>query len=139
MEVLKRDTFSASLVQQDKAVTGKITFDNFEKDGSSGMVNGYLENGIIKLSYSFQSEGMVSVMQVWFKKEGDLLIRGLGEMNVKNDSSYFTNPMAVRFEGSKLHSIDCKNLPAKYKTVCLAFLFCLSLCLCMVSYNSPAN
>lgn len=115
-QVLKRDTFVASLSQKGNRVNGKLSFDNFEKDGSSGMVVGENKQGIMKLWYSFESEGMKSVMEVWFKKQGDFLLRGTGNMNVKSDTSYFTDPDAVDFSDSqKLKKVDCNEVPSKYK------------------------
>src|SRR5688572_14328144 len=67
MQVLARDTFAASLQQDGTNITGKLSFDNFEKDGSTGSVKGEREDNIIKLLYSFASEGTNSVMEIYFK------------------------------------------------------------------------
>ncbi len=115
MQVLSRDTFAASLQQQGNTITGKLSFDNFEKDGSTGNVSGHLENGIVKLIYRFASEGMNSVMEVYFKVENGNLLRGTGEMDTKGDSAYFTNPANIKYEGSVLQKLSCSNLPGKYK------------------------
>ena len=115
-QILKRDTLVASLSQKDEMVTGKLSFDNFEKDGSSGLVRGTKAGDIIKLWYSFESEGMKSVMEVWFKKQGDALLRGTGDMATKADSSYFTNPAAVEFTSNQqMKKVDCNEVPSKYK------------------------
>jgi hypothetical protein len=115
-QILKRDTLVASISQKGNLVSGKLSFDNFEKDGSSGNVSGKSENGILKLWYSFESEGMKSVMEVWLKKQGNVLIRGTGEMNTRSDTAYFTNPAAVEFAGSQqMKKVDCAEVPAKYK------------------------
>ncbi len=115
-QILKRDTFVTSLSQKGKMVTGKLSFDNFEKDGSSGRVRGTKEGDIIKLWYSFESEGMKSVMEVWFKSQGDALLRGTGDMGTKADSSYFTNPAAVEFASNQqMKKVDCSEVPSKYK------------------------
>ena len=115
-QILKRDTLVASLSHNGKMVTGKLSFDNFEKDGSSGPVRGTKEGDIIKLWYNFESEGMKSVMEVWFKSQGDFLLRGTGDMGVKADSSYFTNPAAVEFTSNQqMKKVDCSEVPSKYK------------------------
>ena len=49
MQVLGRDTFAASLQQQGNRVTGKLSFNNYEKDGSTGTVKGKMEDNILKL------------------------------------------------------------------------------------------
>lgn len=115
MQVLNRDTFAASLLQQGNTITGKLSFDNYEKDGSTGTVTGKLENGIVKLFYSFASEGMNSVMEVYFKHDNGKLSRGTGDMDTKGDTAYFKDPSAIKYDGSALQKLACTNLPAKYK------------------------
>ena len=49
MRILKRDTMLLHLQQTGKRVSGKMNFDNYEKDGSNGTVTGVIENDIVKL------------------------------------------------------------------------------------------
>jgi hypothetical protein len=115
-KITGRDTLVAWLVQTENTITGKLSFDNFEKDGSSGPVHGTVEGDIIKLWYSSESEDMKSVMETWFKKQGDSLIRGVGPSAVKADSSYFTDHAAIKFTGGQfLKKVDCGEVPGKYK------------------------
>lgn len=115
-KITGRDTLVAWLAQTENTITGKLSFDNFEKDGSSGTVHGTIEGEIIKLWYSFESEGMKSVMEVWYKKQGDALLRGIGPSKVKADSSYFSDHSAIKFaEDQTLQKVDCAEVPAKYK------------------------
>ncbi len=115
-QIMQRDTFVAAFSQTGSNVSGKLTFDNYQKDGSSGTVVGKKENDIMKLWYSFESEGMHSVMEVWFKQEGDLLLRGTGDMNVRSDSGYFSDPGAVSFKsGQALKKVACDEIPSRYK------------------------
>lgn len=115
-KILKRDTFAIHLNQNGNTLSGKLSFDNFEKDASSGTVTGSIEGNIIKLIYNFASEGMNSVMEVYFKKEGDQLLRGIGSMDVKNDTSYFTDPNAIVYTPDQSFiKIPCEDLPSKYK------------------------
>lgn len=111
-----RDTLAAWLAQTENTITGKLSFDNFEKDGSTGTIHGTIEGDIAKLWYSFESEGMKSIMEVWFKKQGDSLIRGTGPSKVRADSSYFADSSKVSFASSQvLQKADCTEVPAKYK------------------------
>ena len=115
-KITGRDTVVAWLAQTENTITGKLNFDNFEKDGSSGTVHGTIEGDIIKLWYSFESEGTKSIMEVWYKKQGDALLRGTGPSKVKADSSYFSDHSAVKFtEDQALQKVDCDGVPAKYK------------------------
>ncbi len=115
-QIMQRDTFVAVFSKTGASVSGKLTFDNFQKDGSSGSISGLTDNDIMKLWYSFESEGMNSTMEVWFKIDGDNLLRGTGEMSVRSDSSYFSNPGAVNFKSDQeLKKVDCSEIPSKYK------------------------
>jgi hypothetical protein len=96
-QVLSRDTFFISISQTADAISGNLAFDNYEKDSSKGTVTGTSSGDTLKLWYNFQSEGMNSVMEVYFKRQGDQLIRGVGSMDVKGDTSYFTNPSDIKF------------------------------------------
>jgi len=115
-KIAGRDSLVAWLAQTENTITGKLSFDNFEKDGSSGVVHGTVEGDLIKLWYSFESEGMKSVMEVWFKKQGDSLLRGIGPSAVKADSSYFTDHNAIKFAADQsFQKVDCADVPDKYK------------------------
>lgn len=106
--VLGRDSFLARLQQSGDQVTGKLAFNNYEKDRSSGEVKGRLDSGIIKLLYTFQSEGMTSVMEVYFKKTAQGLVRGIGDMQNHGDTALFSNPNSVRFPADETwRSLPC--------------------------------
>jgi hypothetical protein len=115
MQVLKRDTFAVVLKQDGNTVTGRLSLDNYEKDGSTGSVTGKMEDDVLKLVYRFASEGMTSIMQVYFKINGNTLTRGIGEMSTKGDSAYFIDPVSIKYNGSTLTKMSCDNLPEKYK------------------------
>jgi len=115
-KLLQRDTFALALTQTGNELDGRLTFNNFQKDKSSGMVHGELKDGIIKLWYSFQSEGMNSVMEVYFKREGDRLIRGLGPVEVKGDTAYFKSENEISYDIDQTFiKVDCSQLPGKYR------------------------
>jgi hypothetical protein len=115
-KILKRDTLTIMLKQSGNAVTGKLSFDNFEKDGSSGSVHGIVDGSIIRLWYNFASEGMNSVMEIYFKKEADQLLRGIGPVDAKGDSSYYTNHSAITYtQDQSFAKLACEELPDKYK------------------------
>jgi len=78
--VFNKDVYTLNVGSQSgENFSGTLAFKNFEKDSSSGTFVGTYKNGILLGDYSFQSEGMYSVMQVIFKKTGDDFIRGYGE------------------------------------------------------------
>ncbi len=89
MKIIGRDTALLMLEQKGNMITGKMLYDNYEKDGSRGTVKGKEDKEIIKLWYDFNSEGMHSIMEVYFKKENGRLLRGVGDMDAKTDTTYF--------------------------------------------------
>jgi hypothetical protein len=115
MKILKRDTMLLHLQQNGKMVSGKMNFDNYEKDGSTGTVTGVIENDIVKLWYNFQSEGMNSVMQLYFKVVDSSMLQGVGPMENKADTAYFTNHSKIDYSKDQaLNKIDCAEVDKKY-------------------------
>jgi len=114
MKILGRDTAILMLDQKGAELTGKLLYDNFEKDGSSGIVKGKEEDQILKLWYDFQSEGMHSVMEVYFKKDSGRLLRGIGTMNVKSDTTYFTTGVNYS-EKEAFNKIECDLIKWKFE------------------------
>ena len=116
MQVLKRDTIVMRLEKKGTEISGRLSFDNYEKDGSSGTVRGWQDGEVIKLVYSFASEGSNSVMEVFFKVIADDLVRGVGDMHTRGDTVYFVHPESVNFAGDAImKKLDCAQVPGKYK------------------------
>lgn len=112
LEILKRDTFSMKLDQSGKKVNGTLKFDNFEKDASSGTVHGTVENDLLRLWYNFASEGMNSVMEVYFKKSDNSLLRGVGAVESRGDSTFFSDTSKIEYAHDQgFLKIPCDQLP----------------------------
>ena len=117
MQVLKRDTMVLHIDNTSgENITGKLSFDNYEKDGSTGTVKGKREGDVLKLIYYFQSEGTNSVMEVFFKEENDGMVRGIGEMGTKGDTAYFAYPHKITYpQKGMMKKTGCELVPDKYK------------------------
>ncbi len=77
-----QDVFTLRVEHQEGLnVAGTLAFKNFEKDSSSGTFVGTYNNDILVGDYTFNSEGMKSVMQVAFKKVGNDFVRGYGDVD----------------------------------------------------------
>ena len=114
MKIIGRDTAILMLEQRGATFSGKMLYDNFEKDGSRGTVKGKEEGEILKLWYDFNSEGMRSVMEVYFKKENGRLLRGIGDMDVKTDSTYFIS--GINYSDKEAFTkVDCEPIEWKLK------------------------
>ncbi len=93
----QKDVYTIHIVSQEgKAVSGNLSFKNYEKDSSSGTFVGTYENGILLADYTFNSEGMTSVMQVIFKKVDDGFVRGYGP--VDTEGTRFTDLGAIIYD-----------------------------------------
>lgn len=115
MRVSGRDTLVVRIGQSGKEVNGHIYFDNYQKDGSSGTAAGNITKDTIHLFYSFHSEGMSSVMEMYFQVKDAQLVRGIGDMDVKGDTAYFTSVASLTFPGKeRLNKIACSDLHIKF-------------------------
>ena len=114
MKITGRDTAIVVLEQKGNDISGRMLYDNFEKDGSHGTVKGKQDGDILKLFYDFNSEGMRSVMEVYLKKVPGGLVRGIGDMNVKGDTTYFTT--GINYSDKEAFSkVDCELVKEKMK------------------------
>lgn len=114
MKIIGRDTAILMLEQKGNELSGKMLYDNFEKDGSRGTIKGKEEAGILKLWYDFNSEGMHSVMEVYFKKANGGLLRGIGDMDLKSDTTYFISGINYS-EKEAFNKVDCATIGWKLK------------------------
>ena len=114
MKIIGRDTAILMLEPKGNKFSGKMLYDNFEKDGSRGTVSGIEDKEIIKLWYEFNSEGMHSVMEVYFKKENGRLLRGIGDMDVKTDTTYFISGINYS-DKEAFNKVDCSLIEWKLK------------------------
>ena len=74
-----------------------MKFDKYQIDGSSGKLKGIIEGDVLKLKYDFFSEGMHSVMDMYFKFHNDSLFRGLGEMKSNGVSTFFIDTSTIHY------------------------------------------
>ena len=102
------------LEQKGKELSGKMIYDNYEKDGSRGIIKGKEEEEILKLWYDFDSEGMHSVTEVYFKKDNGKLLRGVGAMDAKTDTAYFISGINYS-EKEAFIKVDCGLIDWKLK------------------------
>jgi hypothetical protein len=114
MKIIGRDTAIIMLDQKGSELSGRMLYDNFEKDGSRGTVKGKEEGEILKLWYDFNSEGIHSVIEVYFKRENGRLLRGVGSMDVKIDTTYFIS--GINYSDKEAFTkVDCGLIEWKLK------------------------
>jgi hypothetical protein len=87
---LNKDVYTLKIDSQNgQDIEGSLNYKNFEKDSSSGSLNGTYKNGIIVGDYTFDSEGMHSIRQVTFKKVPTGFVQGFGPVTVVDNRESF--------------------------------------------------
>lgn len=106
-----RDVYTLAIESFDNdTVSGSLDFDNYEKDSSSGEFVGTFQDDILIGDYTFTSEGLLSTMQVAFKKQGDYFVRGYGP--VDETGTRFADVANITYEENVLSvftSVECTN------------------------------
>lgn len=104
------DTFSLKLTIMDAKVMGTLAYNFAQKDDNQGSLEGVRneDKSIIYADYTFTSEGIRSVREVAFKKTGNNLVEGFGEMEEKNGKMVFKDRNALNFDNNLIfHTINC--------------------------------
>jgi hypothetical protein len=104
----ENDVYTLNLMsQKGKNVEGRMVFKNFQKDSSQGAFTGTYQDRILLGDYSFQSEGLNSVVQVAFKKVGDSFIRGQGDMSPAGER--FSDVDNITYDSSQVLNVFKKT------------------------------
>ena len=105
---LGKDLYSLAILSQaGETFEGTLRFKNYQKDSSSGPYKGTYIDGILFGEYSFQSEGMDSLIQVLFKKSADGFVRGYGKMNAAGDR--FANLNDITYDSSAVFELSIQG------------------------------
>jgi hypothetical protein len=103
-----KDVYTLNVQSQNgENVSGALAFKNFEKDSSAGTFIGTYKDGILLGDYAFRSEGMDSVTQVIFKKQGNDFVRGYGDVN--GNGTRFTDLSKITYDASSVLSLFKKE------------------------------
>jgi len=96
---LAKDVYTLSIdTYNDGAFSGRLAYNNYQKDSSSGAFGGTYTDGILLGNYSFDSEGTRSNSQLIFKKEGYSFIQGFGPSKMEGDKSVFVDTSKVSYD-----------------------------------------
>ncbi len=93
-----KDTIRLSYVPSQLNITGKLAYQFYEKDQSSGTISGTFIGDTLFVDYKFKSEGLSSVREAVFLKKGDSLIPGTGAVAFKDNREQIVNPRALTFD-----------------------------------------
>lgn len=105
-----RDTITMSLAMNANNANGELVYALDEKDRNEGTFSGTFIGDTLYAEYHFNSEGLSSVREAIFLRNGDILTEGHGEMEDKNNKMTFRNPKAVKFDNNSiiLTKTDCE-------------------------------
>ena len=107
--VFKKDTIMMNLTISGTDVSGDLNYSLYQKDKNKGSLKGSFQNDMIVADYTFQAEGTTSVRQVAFKKVGDSLVEGYGDIEMKGDTARFKDVDHLEFHNDRpFTKTDCK-------------------------------
>ena len=104
-----KDSFSLRVEKFPTVVTGSLSFDFFEKDQSTGDLDGKLMGDTLLANYTYQSEGTISSRQVIFLIRDGIATEGYADMKEQDGKMIFKDLRTVKFSGPKLMSTACST------------------------------
>ena len=111
-----KDSTMISLDDNLGTITGKMRYNNFEKDSSSGDIIGIQNGDTLKLNYTFQSEGSLSEREIYFLKKKDQLLEGIGDHKTDGNKDLYANPSKLKYGSSSMKQVDCKDFEKNFET-----------------------
>ncbi len=109
--VIKKDTILMHLnFKENKLISGNLIYNLYEKDKNEGLIEGEIKGDTLFADYTFKSEGVLSVRELVFLKQGNDYVEGYGEIVDNNNGKIsFKDKKEVKFDGRVLLTkIECK-------------------------------
>lgn len=104
-----RDTAILKLNNLNGKITGKLSFNFYEKDDSDGDISGEFKGDTLFVDYIFKSEGRISKNPLAFLKKDEKLYQGYGDIETYLGKTYFKNNAALAFEnGFVFETTNCE-------------------------------
>ncbi|MCD8539739.1 MAG: hypothetical protein LRY55_08195 [Leadbetterella sp.] len=98
--IIGRDSIFLKTERFPNVVTGMLEFKHYEKDRSTGEIDGILKGDTLVADYRFTSEGIQSVEQVIFLLQGDTAVEGYGDKEEKDGKMVFKDLTKITFDKS---------------------------------------
>ena len=107
--VRERDSIELSIEENTDNVKGHLSFRFFEKDKSTGTIEGEMRGDTLFVNYTFTAEGMLSSREVAFLKKDDRFFLGSGEIPNSGSSDVVKDRETIEFSDRiALKRVDCK-------------------------------
>ncbi len=91
------DTVRVQLIILQDSVSGSMTTQYEGKDKNTGLLVGAMKGDTLYANYTFHSEGIQSVREVAFLRQGDQLLEGFGKVVEQEGKMVFAQPADLRF------------------------------------------
>jgi hypothetical protein len=95
-----KDTVRLTLATTQPMVTGQLSYRYFEKDRNEGTIRGALHGDTLRAEYTFQSEGVASVREVAFLRQGNGFVEGYGDVVERGGAMVFKQPQHLKFNST---------------------------------------
>jgi len=103
-----KDTVKLKVEVFPNVVTGKLSYNLYQKDSNQGDFNGRVHGDTLLADYTFMSEGKSSARQVIFLIKEGIAVEGYGNMEEKDGTMVFKNIKEISFEkGLTLKKVVC--------------------------------
>jgi len=103
-----RDSINMNFSRTGNKVEGTLHFDNYQIDGSRGIISGDFRDDTLWVEYDFMAEGMRNNVEEGFLRKGDSLIRGTGARVQAGDKFIYQDRASIEFtDGQTLIKIEC--------------------------------
>jgi len=104
-----RDTISMTLAMSANNANGELVYQFDGKDRNDGTFSGTFIGDTLFADYTFNSEGVKSIRETVFLRQGNVLIQGFGDMVEEGNKQSFRLPKQIRFEKDlRLEKTDCQ-------------------------------
>src|SRR5687768_15678356 len=108
-KVVGKDTFLLQLIVKENKANGVLEYNFHEKDRSSGLIDGSINENILRATYRFKSEGQTSDRPVVFKVMGEQVYEALAETFDTSGVPVFNNDNSLlKFEPQPYNKVACK-------------------------------
>lgn len=108
-KVTGKDTFYLQLIVEDEKVNGVLDYNFFEKDKNTGLIDGSINDNILRATYHFQSEGQNSDRPVVFKVMGEQAYEALADsFDAQGVPVFNSDNSLLKFEPQPYKKVDCK-------------------------------
>jgi hypothetical protein len=108
--IQKQDTINLLISLNEGKVEGVLEFRFYEKDQSTGAIEGEMRGDTLFAVYQFMSEGILSLREVAFLQKDTAFLMGIGEVTNAGNKEVFKNRKDISFPAALvLQQVPCDD------------------------------